>query len=208
MKVLPLEEHSVDALAGMLARAFDVDAAYRYLFPVDAERPSGLADFFARNLRTHLPHRCTYVACSASGELLATVTLRPPEGISISALTMVRRGLLPFALAHGRSAVRRLFWLKATYDALEQRATQSAPHWYVHMMAVRPESQGRGLGSELLDHVLERARASVHPTVLTTHLSRNVVFYQRAGFELLEESLLSPPGDRPYTVWSLRRAAG
>jgi len=180
--------------------------AYRYLFPVATTRRKGLADFFARNLRTHLPYRCTYVAYERTSEPLATVTLRPPQGFAISALTMIRRGLLPFALAHGRAAVKRMFWLKNTYDALEHRAANGAPHWHVHMMAVRPERQGQGVGSTLLRRVLEQtAQTSTHPTVLTTHLPENVTFYRRAGFEVFAEQLIEPPGDHPYTVWSMRR---
>jgi ribosomal protein S18 acetylase RimI-like enzyme len=206
LNVVQLVEHHVDATARMLASTFDDDAAYRYLFPQQRARTSNLADFFRRNLRTHLPHRCTYVACERTGEPLATVTLRPPEGVPISMLTMLRRGLLPFALAHGRGAVQRLLWLKDTYDALEARAAR-APHWYVHMMAVRNDRQGQGVGSALLRRVLDQAAASTeHPTVLTTHSPQNVVFYRRAGFDVLAEEQLQPPGDRAYTVWSMRRS--
>jgi GNAT superfamily N-acetyltransferase len=206
MQVSHLTEHHLEATAQMLADTFDDDAAYRYLFPVAATRRQGLADFFARNLRTHLPYRCTYVAYERTGEPLATVTLRPPEGFAISVLTMFRRGLLPFALAHGRAAVKRMFWLKNAYDALEERTANGAPHWYVHMMAVRPERQGQGVGSALLRRVLEStAETSTHPTVLTTHLPENVIFYRRASFDVFAEQTLEPPGDRPYTVWSMRR---
>lgn len=208
LQVGHLVEHGLAATAQLLASTFDDDAAYRYLFPSPAKRSAGLADFFARNLRTHLPHRCTYVAYERSGEPLATVTLRPPEGIPISALTMLRRGLVPFALAHGRAAVKRLFWLKETYDALEAHAAHAAPHWYVHMMAVRRDRQGQGVGSMLLRRVLERAAAgTAHATVLTTHLPQNVTFYRRASFDVFSEQTVEPPGDRPYTVWSMRRSA-
>jgi GNAT superfamily N-acetyltransferase len=133
---------------------------------------------------------------------IATVTLRPPLGFHISLWTILRRGLLPFAIAHGLAAVRRLFWLKETYDALEADAAASAPHAYVHMMAVAPEHQGRGVGHRLLADVLDAHAAP--QTVLTTNLERNVVFYRRHGFEVSSERRLQPPGSHPYTVWSMR----
>jgi len=199
----------VEPTAAMLASAFEVDPAYRYLFPDPARRPRGLADFFARNLRTHLPYRCTRALLDAKQQTFATVTLRPPGGIHVSALTMLRRGLLPFAFAHGREAVARLFWLKRSYDALEARAARDAPHFYVHMMAVVPDQQGRGHGTALLERALARETAAAPgvPTVLTTHLPRNVIFYRRAGFEVVDERQLQPPDSDGYTVWSMRRPA-
>jgi ribosomal protein S18 acetylase RimI-like enzyme len=206
--VTPVRAEHVAALAPMLARAFDVDAAYQYLIPDAAKRLSGLTEFFSGNLRTHLAHACTHVSIDERGPC-ATVTLRPPGGVHVSPLTMLRHGLLPFAFTHGRSAVRRLLWLKETYDALEAEAARGRPHWYVHMMAVRPDQQGRGLGSRLLERLLAETadRATPTQTVLTTNLVRNVAFYQRAGFEVVGERALEPPNGAPYTVWSMVRAA-
>src|SRR5678815_5319297 len=106
-----LDEQRVGMAAAILADAMDDDPAYRYLMPTAATRTRGLSDYFARSLRTYLPHRCTYVALDGS-DTSGTVTLRPPGGIDISTLTMIRRGLLPFAVTHGLAAVRRLFALK------------------------------------------------------------------------------------------------
>jgi GNAT superfamily N-acetyltransferase len=152
-------------------------------------------------MRTHLPYRCTYVGIIGRA-LVATVTMRPPAGVSISLLTMIRRGLLPFALAHGHRAVRRLFTLKNTYDALESRLARGQQHWLVHMMAVDPSRQGKGLGTHLLNRVLDtavapRATGSAPPAVLTTHKQRNVIFYQRAGFVVDRVEDVSLMGDAP-----------
>jgi len=209
MNAEPIALHAahVEPTAAMLAGAFEVDAAYRYLFPDPARRPHGLADFFGGNLRMHLPHRSPYALLDAHERPYATVTLRPPSGIHVSTLTMLRRGLLPFALRYGRDAVARLFWLKRTYEALEARAARGAPHFHVHMMAVAPDRQGHGHGAQLLDQILTRelAKAPGVPTVLTTHLPRNLVFYRRAGFEVVGEEVMHPPNGEPYTVWSMRR---
>jgi ribosomal protein S18 acetylase RimI-like enzyme len=206
VNVTPVRTEHVAALAPMLALAFDVDAAYQYLIPDASKRLAGLTEFFSGNLRVHLPHACTHVSLDERGPC-ATVTLRPPGGVSISTFTMLRHGLLPFAFAHGRAAVKRLLWLKKTYDALEAEAAQNRPHWYVHMMAVRPDQQGRGLGSRLLERLLEETadRGTPLQCVLTTHLRQNLVFYERAGFELTDERTLEPPDGSPYAVWSMVR---
>jgi GNAT superfamily N-acetyltransferase len=207
--IRPLEPEDIGATAALLAKAMDDDPAYTFLFPGGEDRRGGLEDFFARNLRTHLPFRCTYVGV-VGPTVVATVTMRPPDGVSISLLTMIRRGLLPFAYAHGLGAVRRLLILKDAYDAIEARLAHGERHWLVHMMAVDPARHGRGFGSQLLNLILEatvdaRTTESMPPAVLTTHKKRNVVFYERAGFEVDDVRDVSLMGEAPYSVWSMRR---
>jgi GNAT superfamily N-acetyltransferase len=204
LRVVRLRESQLAPVATLLAQALESDAAYSYLFPAPSTRAIGLSDFFSRNLRMHLPYACTFVALDAGERAIATVTLRPPSGIEVSLWTLLRRGLLPFAITHGGAAVRRMLWLKRAYDELEVGAAAHAPHAHVHMMAVAPEHQGRGLGSRLLADVL--AAHVVTQTVLTTHLRRNIAFYRRHGFELLSERTLHPPRSHAYPVWSMRRA--
>ena len=137
--------------------------------------------------------------------LVGTVTLRPPGGVPIGKLTCCAAGSCRSRSRTAASAVRRMFWLKGTYDALEAELSLGAPHWYVHMMAVAPARQGTGIGRRLLSHVLSlRPQATqALPAVLTTHLPRNVVFYRRAGFHVISERALKPPSGEPYTVWSM-----
>jgi GNAT superfamily N-acetyltransferase len=203
----PLRAEQVRATAELLARALDDDPAYAYLMPDPARRQRGLADFFSGNLHAHLRYRCTHIALDPTGHPSATVTLRPPDGVHLTPQRLMF-SLAGFALRHGPGAVRRLMWLKHTYDALELAASSGAPHRYVHMMAVHPERQGRGEGGRLLADVLDLVAATGPrvPAVLTTHRERNVVFYRRAGFEVTSERTLNPPGGTPYVVWSMARA--
>jgi GNAT superfamily N-acetyltransferase len=208
MHTATLDHSQVPATAAILADAMRDDPAYSYLMPDSVTRPRGLRDYFARSLRTYLPHRCAYSALDA-GIASGTVTIRPPGGIHISTLTMMRRGLLPFALAHGAGAVRRLFALKEGYDRIEARLSGGRPHWYVHMMAVQPSRQGSGIGTALLAGALA-ATADAHgaaryPVLLTTHNERNVTFYRRAGFEVMDVQELSLDGAAAYPVWGMRR---
>jgi GNAT superfamily N-acetyltransferase len=204
-----LEPADISKTSALLAAALDDDPAYAFLFPRRQERRQGLEDLFARNLRTHLPYRCTHVAVIGPA-VVATVTMRPPGGISISLFTMIRRGLLPFALTHGPAAVRRLLAVKEEYDAIETRLARGERHWLVHMMAVDPTRQGEGLGSRLLACILNvtvdaRITGGSPPAILATHTKRNVLFYERAGFEIIGVEDVSMLGEAAYPVWSMRR---
>jgi GNAT superfamily N-acetyltransferase len=205
--VTELRANQIGAVSLLLAAAFDDDPAYRALFPNASSRPPGLTDLFARNLRTHLPHRCSYVL-SDGDDVVATVTVRPPGGIPISLSTMLRRGLIPFGVRHGLSSVKRLIALKGLYDRLEADVANGMSHRLVHMMAVSPHRQGRGLGAELLRAALERSAGAKHaaslPVLLTTHSPRNVTFYERHGFRVCERRDISP-ASRAYPVWIMKR---
>jgi ribosomal protein S18 acetylase RimI-like enzyme len=209
LAVRVMELRDVPGAAALLADALYDDPAYRFLMPDVATRSAGLVAFFAGNLETHLPHACSYVLSEADS-VIGTVTVRPPQGVPISVLTMIRHGLLPFARRHGLSAVRRLLLLKEVYDGLEHDVARGASHFHVHMMAIASDRQGRGLGSRLLAEVFRRSvdapggRAS--PTVLTTHREQNVTFYGRLGFTVSDSRELTlTPASSPFRVWSMFR---
>ncbi|MCA9618829.1 MAG: GNAT family N-acetyltransferase [Myxococcales bacterium] len=191
------------ATAEVLAKAMVIDAAYGYLIPDPEKREGALRDFFAGHLRTQLAHHFTFVGVDDGG-VVATVTLRRSGLVDPSLWTTIRHGLIPFASAHGWATVRRLFWLKGAYDELEARLAGGEPYTHVHMMAVAPELQGRGVGSRLLAERMSWMDGR-RPAILTTHLEQNVVFYERHGFEVLSEETLRPPGGATYRVWSMRR---
>lgn len=195
---------AVPEAARVLARAFEVDPAYRHVLP-GADREDGLARLFTGMLSVHLPHRCTFVWREA-GAVRAAATVRPAGGVPIGAAAMLRHGLLPFGWACGPRAVRRLLWLKGVYDALEA-GLASGPHHLVHLVGVAPDRQGAGVGGALVAGALGRACVPGVPAVLTTHLERNVVFYRRLGFEVVFDRPVTPPDAPPWRVWGMRRPA-
>jgi ribosomal protein S18 acetylase RimI-like enzyme len=205
-ETLPLERAQIGATARLLARSLDDDPAYRVLFPENATRSSGLERFFSGHLANHVPHRCTFVAQASDGAVQATVTLRPPGGIHVPGTTLAR-GLASLALGHGPRLVHRLLAVKNVYEALERRASEGQAYWHVHMMAVQPEFQGKGIGGALLDAALKPTVREPAPIVLTTHKAINVRFYLRAGFRVTHEESVSPAGSEPYAVWCMRRDA-
>lgn len=178
------------------------DPAYAFIFG-DTARRALMRDFFIRHLRTHVPHRCSFVRLAEDGALQATVTLRPPGGIQVQRATLLR-GLFAMALTHGPGVIRRMLFVKSYYEGLEAYTASGPRYWHVHMMAVDPELQGKGIGGALLDDVLRTARGP-EPIVLTTHKPINVPFYARARFRVTSEQTVRPLRGEPYTVWCMRR---
>jgi ribosomal protein S18 acetylase RimI-like enzyme len=204
MPALTLEPARVPEVAQLLSVALHDDPAYAHIFPDAGKRRAQLQRFFHRYVGAHVAFGCTFALLDGNGALQGTLTLRPPGGIHLSAPRRV--GMLArLAASHGPAALGRMQTIGDLYAGLERATANGAPHFHVHMMAVQPELQGRGLGSGLLREVLEptRARADL-PVVLTTHKQINVTFYRRAGFEVVDERSLRPGKDE-FAVWCMRR---
>jgi ribosomal protein S18 acetylase RimI-like enzyme len=79
-------------------------------------------------------------------------------------------------------------------------------HWYLETMGVAPSAQRLGLGGRLLAPVLELADRARADCYLETSDRAHVRFYERHGFEVVDDALpLLPAG--PTHVAMRRRPA-
>ena len=175
----------IPVLAALLGRAFASDPFFRYLAGSAPERGQRMRDGW------------TAILQHASAGLTATWTTDdragaaiwiPPGRAASSALDQL--SMLP-ALAR-LTGWRRLRQTSAALEALEdrRRAHAPAPHWYLSALGVEPERQGEGIGSALLVPALAQADADEVPCYLETAVGRNVLLYERHGFDVVEELIL------------------
>lgn len=71
--------------------------------------------------------------------------------------------------------------------------------WYLSIVGILPEQQGKGLGAELLEQILKETDRLQVPTYLETFTPRNVTFYNRFGYRIVE-SIHEPTTDATYQV--------
>ncbi|MEU2562211.1 GNAT family N-acetyltransferase [Streptomyces longispororuber] len=75
------------------------------------------------------------------------------------------------------------------------------PHQYLHMIAVRPERQGQGIGTALITSVLDRCdREGLH-AYLEASSPRSRELYLRLGFADLGQALDLPDGPTMWPMW-------
>ena len=84
---------------------------------------------------------------------------------------------------------------------MESIHPKRVPHWYLGFLGIEPSKQGRGLGSALMQPVLERCDADRLPAYLETSNPANLPLYQRHGFEVIAECDI---GDGPH-IWGMLR---
>ncbi|MFF9128857.1 GNAT family N-acetyltransferase [Streptomyces sp. NPDC014806] len=75
-------------------------------------------------------------------------------------------------------------------------------HAYLWMIGVAPDRQGAGLGTALIEHVLERCDPDGVPAYLEASNARSRALYERLGFAVLPDRVLDlPDGPRMWPMW-------
>jgi GNAT superfamily N-acetyltransferase len=78
----------------------------------------------------------------------------------------------------------------------------SQPHWYILILGIHPDHQGKGLGGQLLKQVLQRADYEKVAVYLESSNPKNLDFYRKYGLEVTDE-IVPIAGCPP--IWGLFR---
>lgn len=181
------------ALTRMLGRAFSEDPVMLWACR-SAELRTELLELIAG---ARLRQLLAYEEIWMTKESTSTALWTPPgrgEADHLQNLALARSLLRPRMIA----CLPRLA-LGITYM---QHMHQHEPHhWYLARLGTAPSEQGQGLGSAVLQPVLERCDSERVGAYLETALHRNLSFYARHGFRVSGE--LSLP--RGPTIWAMWR---
>ena len=175
----------ISDLAAVLARAFVRDPFFSYLAGEASERSQRMRDGWAGILR----HAAAGLSETWTTERRAGVALWiPPDRKASSVLDALR--LIP-SLAR-LTGWRRLREASAAMELLEERRRTHVPtpHYYLSALGVEPDLQGTGIGSALIAPTLAAADRGGMPAYLETATARNVLLYERHGFDVVEELIL------------------
>jgi ribosomal protein S18 acetylase RimI-like enzyme len=202
-----LAAHEHAGTAALLAAAFADNPCYAFMHPNEARRARDLDAFFRRNLAWHAPLELTWVVTEA-GRPLATATLEPPGGVPLEARRALAIWLFPTLREQGFATLRRILRADQEFQRC-YRELAGSEYWHVHAVAVAPDAQGRGVGSELMKavlHELEKLRAArPAPVMLSTQRASNVRFYERFGFEVVGERAMGQSAGEPgFHSWFMR----
>jgi ribosomal protein S18 acetylase RimI-like enzyme len=92
--------------------------------------------------------------------------------------------------------------LLATFEKMAEWHPEE-PHWYLAMIGVEPNAQGRGLGGTLMQHAVTRCERERATAYLESSNPRNISLYQRFGFEVMGEIRI---GKAPLVTPMIRRS--
>lgn len=180
------------ALERVLAAAFMDDPVAMWATPREALRQRTLRRFFGALLKAKLPDGFVYTDSGRSGAALWA----PPDAWRTTAVQGLR---IAAAFANPRHWAR--VPLVSRGLLLAERLHPPAPgHFYLASLGVTPKAQGNGLGSRLLQPVLDICDSDRVPAYLESSKESNISFYARHGFRVTREISL-PRGPTIYAMW-------
>jgi ribosomal protein S18 acetylase RimI-like enzyme len=194
-EITHLREADLPAAAAALNRAFYNDPLQVYTLPDPAERAERSPALFSAALRYGLLFG---EVLTTPGEPLGAAIWLGPEAWHITDERAAQAGFDRLPAEMGAEATDRFFSVLAVCDEAHRRDVRP-DHWWVMVLGVAPEAQGKGLARALLDPVMQRADAAGQQCYLETANPTNIAFYKRIGFEQITELVHEPSGVHLYT---------
>ena len=203
-----LSEEDLPVAASLAAKAFADSPPYVEILPGDKNRNGAregfLAWMFERNFLLRLDDEC--FRCTYDGDKLVSFFLFIKPGLRHPSFwDMLRVGLLTGLFSYGLGVFRRLLVTKSWFEDKEREVLGERSGTMVRLerMTVLPEYQGKGIGTHALSSALEEADEGGLSVVLATQERRNVAFYKRLGFKVVDERHVDI--GKGYTSWMMVR---
>jgi ribosomal protein S18 acetylase RimI-like enzyme len=199
LQITTLPASALDEAAEIQARAFFDDPLFSFVFPDERERHARLAWV----MRMGVAYGCRYGQVDTTADaMLGHAVWLPPGETEVSDDRLIAAGFVEPERHMGEPALARFGVFMEQVAPIHARLVPE-PHWYLMILGVDPPHQGQGVGSALIESMLVRADADGMPCYLETAKPRNVTFYRKHGFEVIEEDDIV--GGGPH-VWMMRRA--
>lgn len=182
-KIVALKKSQIEQATEILASAFAGDPILCFL---TAEARKWLCSIA---LRYSQPFNHVY---KTANDLKGIAAWIPPGYFPLSWLRLLQVGAYAIPFQLGWSSTKQFMSLLSTLDKFHERDLPIA-HWYLFMLGVAPAYQGQGIGSALIQPILQQADVQGLPCYLETSTSEAVRFYQKHRFEVLR--VVELPGD-------------
>ena len=183
----------VPALTAALARAFDDDPLVNWMVAQDKRRARRVFDAMELTLKKmSMPHDEVYTTDGIDGGALWA----PPGKWKLGILQQLM--LMPDMLRI--ATYKRLPKVMGGINAIEKKHPHQ-PHFYLFVLGVDTEKQGRGIGGQLMQPVLERCDREGIPAYLESSKEKNVPLYERNGFKVTEVFNVPNGGPPLWLMW-------
>jgi ribosomal protein S18 acetylase RimI-like enzyme len=191
-----LEKEQIERASQVLSRAFHDDPELLSFVPDPRKRQRLLPSMFRVSLHHALRHGEVYAVSPAIEGVAVWLPWDAPE---MSFGTLLRGGGLGLLFKKGWGFLRKM---KKDEDFARRLRRQLAPfpHWYLAVLGVDPELQGKGYASRLLKPRLARLDRERLPAYLETSIKDYVAIYQHFGFKVIKEEMLPGSSSKMWVM--------
>ena len=196
--MIKIEKSHIKPVSLILARVFNENAINAYTFPNPEERMEKMAYVYQLLLRYNLIYGRVF---ATSPRLEGVAVWVHSDNLGMSSWRMLVSGAIWPALAMGREAGRKMQVLD-NYVERKHRELVQTKHWYLYLLGVDPQYQGKGYASQLMKGMLSETDKEGLPSFLETQGNQNVSMYQHFGFKVVDE--FTVPGTQITLVAMLR----
>ena len=195
--MLKLEKKHIKPVSLMLSRAFKDDL--KDVFPDPEERSVKAPYVYELYLLYEFSNSKAFVT-SPKLEGVA-VWIHSDKRKKRTFWRILTLGAIWPAMKIGIKALRKM---QSLDEYIERKHKELAPfkHWYLAMLAVDPQHQGKRYASRLLNEILSNIDEEGLHCYLETAGEKNVTMYQHFGFEVVDEFIV--PGTKDKLVAMLR----
>jgi ribosomal protein S18 acetylase RimI-like enzyme len=191
----------VAAIGRWLGRAFRDDPIFEFLSPgLDVDTRAHRCQWF---FRAEAAIRTRQAAVWTTPDGTGAAIWAPPGRWRMT-LGQTLRLAVPILRGARANAVRGL----SALSAIEKAHPHDPPHWYLAVLGTDPDHQGRGIGSALLQPVLDRCDEDGLGAYLESSKEANIPFYERHGFTVVQELPLGKGAPPVWPMWRDPRPPG
>ncbi|MEM6753640.1 MAG: GNAT family N-acetyltransferase [Cyanobacteria bacterium P01_C01_bin.38] len=194
-KIIRLEETQITKATETLVDAFSKDPLLQYILPQAIDKREKVCREFSEiNLRYAQPFNHIYT----TPEIKGIAAWIPPGKYPLNFFKLLQLGFykIPFQIGFGN--FKKLLSVFSLFEKYHKQ-DMNQPHWYLLVLGVSSDYQSQGIGSLLIQPILERADKENLPCYLETSTEKAVRFYQRNGFEIIRT------GEEPVRFWTMKR---
>jgi GNAT superfamily N-acetyltransferase len=197
MKPHLLTKQQFHQAAGVFCRAFFDYPQMVCYFPNDMMRTKYLEWY----LGCVIKYAMLYGDVHTNPDVSGFVCWLHPEKTDLSYWGALVSGFLLAPFRWGFKNYKRVFECE-DYTSNVHKRLMDRPHYYVWGAAVEPTHHGKGIGTQLMQPGIERADQQGVPIYLETHDPKNIRFYEKLGFRLIQEDRV-PKHNLPF--WCFTR---
>jgi len=185
----------LDALAEVLAEAYDKDLLMNWIVFQDEKRIQRMKKYFEVSLKDY---SMKYDHVFTTEELDGVAIWYPPEPSNCWKASTFKH----LSLTHKWISIAgmRKYLTLFIADEMVKKYHLKAPHYYLSVIGVHPENQGKGVASHLIRHVLQLCNERGVPAFLETATERNLGYYGKLDFKVIEEYVLPQNGPKVWTM--------